>query len=147
VDEHSAQGFDMPDKKTSQQDLDRLHRLARRMDNAFRIPLIGVRLGWDSILGLVPGVGDALALAPAGYIIKEAHRLGADNSVLGRMGANVAIDMLIGTIPLIGDLFDIGWKANTRNVALLRDHLDGKSAAYSSTEGRLSSHHPTLRSK
>jgi hypothetical protein len=63
------------------------------------------------------------------------------------MGANVAIDMLIGTIPLIGDLFDIGWKANTRNVALLRDHLDGKSAAYSSTEGRLSSHHPTLRSK
>ncbi len=137
----------MPENISSEPDLDRLHRLARRMDNAFRIPLTGVRLGWDSILGLVPGVGDVLALAPAGYIIKEAHRLGADRLVLGRMGANVAIDIVIGTIPLIGDLFDIGWKANTRNVALLKDHLGGKNASDSLPEGRLSSHHPTLRSK
>ncbi|MBW4960932.1 DUF4112 domain-containing protein [Sulfitobacter sp. CW3] len=130
---------------TTENDLDRLHRLARRMDYAFRIPLLGVRLGWDSILGLVPGVGDALALAPAGYIIKEAHRMGASSTVLGRMGANVGIDLVIGAIPLIGDLFDIGWKANTRNVALLSDHLADRSVALDVATGRLSSDQPRLR--
>ncbi|MEM5519121.1 DUF4112 domain-containing protein [Sulfitobacter sp. AS59] len=135
----------MPLHPTTENDLDRLHRLARRMDYAFRIPLLGVRLGWDSILGLVPGVGDVLAVAPAGYIIKEAHRMGASAPVLGRMGANVGIDMVIGAIPLVGDLFDIGWKANTRNVALLRDHLADRSLAAKDVEGQLSSHHPTLR--
>lgn len=135
----------MPLNPTIENDLDRLNRLARKMDYAFRIPLLGIRLGWDSILGLVPGVGDALALAPAGYIIKEARRLGATGPVLGRMGANVGIDLAIGAIPLIGDLFDIGWKANTRNVALLRDHLSDRSMAADEIEGRLSSHHPTLR--
>jgi hypothetical protein len=135
----------MPLHPTTENDLDRLHRLARRMDYAFRIPLLGVRLGWDSILGLVPGVGDVLALAPAGYIIKEARRMGASAPVLGRMGANVGIDMVIGAIPLVGDLFDIGWKANTRNVALLRDHLADRSLLAEDVEGQLSSHHPTLR--
>jgi len=126
-------------------DLDQLQTLARRMDYAFRIPLLGIRLGWDSILGVVPGVGDALALAPAGYIVKEAHRLGASKSVLARMGANIGIDLVIGAIPLVGDLFDIGWKSNTRNVALLRDHFGRPPTVALDAEGDLSSHHPTLR--
>lgn len=146
-------------------DIDRLHRIATRMDSAMRIPVLGVRVGWDSILGLVPGIGDALALAPAGYIVKEAHRLGASNAVLARMGTNIGIDFLIGSIPLVGDLFDVGWKANTRNVSLLRNHLEKQRPsedALSGTEqrspprgddlrgddpaaGRLSSHHPTLK--
>ncbi|HBR37072.1 MAG TPA: DUF4112 domain-containing protein, partial [Sulfitobacter pontiacus] len=99
-----------------QHDLDRLRGLARTMDSALRVPVLGIRLGWDSILGLIPGVGDVLALAPAGYILKEAHRMGASRSVLARMGANVGIDLAIGAIPLIGDIFDVGWKANIRNV-------------------------------
>jgi len=141
-------------------DIDRLHRIATRMDSAVRIPILGVRVGWDSILGLVPGVGDALALAPAGYIVKEAHRLGASRSVLARMGTNIGIDLLIGTVPLIGDLFDVGWKANLRNVSLLRNHLEKKRPAEATApdaaprsapitddpaDGKLSSHHPTLK--
>ncbi|EEB84989.1 DUF4112 domain-containing protein [Roseobacter sp. GAI101] len=135
----------MPVSHDIDRDLDRLQALARRMDYAFRIPLLGVRLGWDSILGLIPGVGDALALAPAGYIMKEAHRLGASKSVLARMGANVGIDLVIGAVPLVGDLFDIGWKSNSRNVALLKDHLGRQPAAAMDAQGELSSHHPTLR--
>ncbi len=89
-----------------------------------RLPVVGVQVGWDSILGLIPGIGDALTLGPAGYIVLTAHRMGAPASVKGRMLANIGIDALIGSIPLVGDLFDIGWKANTRNVALLRDHFE-----------------------
>ena len=128
-----------------QRDLDRLRGLARRMDTAFKIPLIGVRVGWDSILGLIPGVGDVLALAPAGYIVKEAHRLGVPASVLARMGTNVGIDLAIGAIPLVGDLFDVGWKANTRNVELLHRHFQDITPHGPGGEGALSSHHPTLR--
>jgi hypothetical protein len=76
----------MPLHPTTENDLDRLYRLARRMDYAFRIPLLGVRLGWDSILGLVPGVGDVLAVAPAGYIIKEARRMGGQRPGVGSDG-------------------------------------------------------------
>ena len=137
----------MPLYSDHQRDLEKLHKIARNMDYAFRIPLLGVRLGWDSIIGLVPGVGDALALAPAGYIVKEAHRMGASTPVLARMCANVGIDLLIGAVPLVGDIFDIGWKANSRNVALLRNHLEKRPLTGSDApiEGSLSSHHPTLR--
>ncbi|WP_415403059.1 DUF4112 domain-containing protein [Tateyamaria sp. SN3-11] len=100
-----------------------LDRVARTMDRAVRLPVVGVHVGWDSILGLIPGVGDALTLGPAGYIVFQAHRMGVPTSLKARMLGNVGIDALIGAIPLVGDLFDIGWKANTRNVALLRTHF------------------------
>ena len=104
-------------------DLDRLERVAHRMDSLFRIPGTRIRVGFDSILGLVPGVGDALALAPAGYIIHQGWRMGASRRVLGRMVWNTGVDALLGSIPLIGDIFDVGNKANRKNVALLRAHL------------------------
>ena len=128
-------------------DLERLRRLSHRMDKAFRIPVLGVRVGWDSILGLVPGIGDTLALAPAAYILKESHRLGAPPSLLAKMGVNTGIDLVIGAVPLIGDLFDVGWKSNSRNVDLLQKHLVQEMARAPRTEdveGRLSSHHPNL---
>ncbi|ASM72151.1 membrane protein [Pseudosulfitobacter pseudonitzschiae] len=99
------------------------------MDRALRIPLIGVRVGLDSILGLVPGVGDLLALGPAGYIVVQARRIGAPPSLVARMGVNIGIDAVIGSIPLVGDLFDIGWKANSRNVKLLRAHVEAQEMA------------------
>ncbi|WP_025057212.1 DUF4112 domain-containing protein [Sulfitobacter noctilucicola] len=105
-------------------DLDRLRRLANRMDNAVRLPIVGVRVGWDAVLGLVPGIGDALALAPSAYIIKESHRMGVPAPTLARMGMNSGIDLLIGSIPLVGDIFDIGWRSKTRNVDLLETHLN-----------------------
>jgi len=103
--------------------LDRLDTVARRMDRAFRIPLTPIRVGWDSILGLVPVVGDTLALAPAIFILHEARDMGASRIVQARMAANIGVDWLLGLVPVVGDLFDIGFKSNTRNVALLRDHL------------------------
>lgn len=99
------------------------------MDRAMRLPVVGVRVGWDSILGLIPGIGDALTLGPAGYIVLQAHRMGTPGSVKARMIGNIGIDALIGSIPLVGDLFDIGWKANTRNVALLRSHFEQTDAS------------------
>lgn len=104
-------------------ELDRLDRLATLMDSALRIPLVGTRIGLDGILGLVPGIGDLLAALPAAWIIVRAQRLGADTDVLLRMAGNWAIDWVVGLVPLIGDIFDIGFKANRRNVALLRRHF------------------------
>ena len=109
--------------------LARLEKLANRMDAAFRIPGTRFRIGLDSILGLVPGIGDALAVAPAGYIIHQAHRMGASRGTLARMIVNSGIDFAIGSVPLVGDIFDIGNKANRRNVALLRAHLAKRDGA------------------
>ncbi len=100
--------------------VERVERLARRLDRAFRLPFTKIRLGWDSILGLVPGVGDTLALAPAAWIVNEARELGAPKSLLVQMGWNVAVDWAIGLLPVIGDIMDVGYKANMRNAALLR---------------------------
>ena len=110
-------------------EVERLERMAAALDTAFRIPGIGVRVGWDSILGLIPGVGDTVALAPGAYIVWRAHKLGADPAVVARMAVNSGVDYAIGAIPLIGDLFDVGFKANRRNVTLLREHLDARHAA------------------
>lgn len=108
--------------------LQRLERLADRMDNAFRIPVIGVRVGYDSMIGLIPGIGDILPLAPSAWIIVEARRMGAAPHVVGRMIANTATDTVVGMIPIIGDLFDATFKSNCKNVAILRDHLERKGA-------------------
>lgn len=105
--------------------LARLDRLADALDSRFRVPLTRIRFGWDTILGLVPGIGDIAALAPAGYILLEAHDMGTPASLKARMAANIAIDTAIGSVPLVGDIFDIGWRANRRNVTLLRRHFGG----------------------
>ena len=109
--------------------LERLDRISYRMDNAFRIPIIGRRIGWDGLLGLIPGIGDALSLGPAAYIVYESHRLGLPPDKLARQAVNVGIDSLMGTIPLVGDLFDIAFKANRRNVDILREHVEARVAA------------------
>ncbi|WP_411889745.1 DUF4112 domain-containing protein [Yoonia sp. SDW83-1] len=107
-------------------EIDRLDRIADRMDNLVRLPIVGVRVGLDSILGLIPGIGDIAALGPAGYIIYRARQMGAPKPVIVRMAVNTAIDAIIGSIPLVGDIFDIGNKANKKNVALLRRHMETK---------------------
>ncbi|WP_353473876.1 DUF4112 domain-containing protein [Salipiger sp. H15] len=109
--------------------LERIEVWARRMDRAYRIPFTGVRFGWDAMLGLVPGIGDTLALAPALWILKEAHGMGAPTPLLGRMGGNLAVDWLVGLVPLVGDIFDIGYRANSRNAALLRRWLEARHTA------------------
>jgi len=105
-------------------DIAHLERLATRMDSLVRIPGTKITFGLDALLGLIPGVGDVLALAPSVYIYRAGHRAGVPYHTKGRMIANIAIDTAIGSIPLIGDVFDIGYKSKQRNVALIRHHLE-----------------------
>jgi hypothetical protein len=100
----------------------RLERLAVLLDDRFRIPGTRFRFGWDGIIGLLPGIGDAAGAACAAYIIAEAARLGVPRRVIFRMLANMGVDAVLGLIPLVGDLFDAGYKANRRNVDLLLRH-------------------------
>ncbi|WP_425100053.1 DUF4112 domain-containing protein [Tropicibacter sp. S64] len=100
--------------------------IARRMDSALRVPFTRITFGLDSVIGLIPGIGDALAVAPSLWIVKLAHDCGAPTHLKGRMLANIGTDWLIGLVPLIGDLFDVGFKANLRNAALLRAHVEAK---------------------
>jgi hypothetical protein len=103
--------------------LDRLDMLATVFDTAFILPGTNVRFGVESILRLVPGIGDAIASALSCYMLYEAHRLGVPRLLFARMAANVALEGLVGAVPLAGDAFDVFFRANRRNVALLRRHF------------------------
>lgn len=102
----------------------RIDRLATLLDTRFAIPFTKIRFGADSLIGLAPGVGDAITTALALYIVYEAHRLGAPKTVLARMLGNVAIDGMVGIVPVAGDVFDVMFRANRRNVRIVREHLD-----------------------
>ena len=101
----------------------RLDRLATALDSRYRIPGTGIRFGWDTILGLVPGIGDAASLLPTAYMVWLGHKAGVRAPTLVRMSGNAAIDAVIGTIPILGDVFDVAFKANRRNVELLKSEL------------------------
>ncbi len=103
--------------------VDRLRRLSHILDNAIPIPGTGYRIGLDPILGLFPGGGDTVTGAMGAYIIVEAARMGLPRKVIGQMVGNIVFDSLAGIVPVVGDLFDVGWKANVRNIALLEKHL------------------------
>lgn len=104
--------------------MQRLRTLAWLLDNSIPLPG-GYRIGIDALIGLVPGVGDAIGAMISAYLINEARAMGAPRSVLLRMIGNVMIETVIGAIPFAGDLFDAAFKANTRNLALLaRYQLD-----------------------
>ena len=105
----------------------RLRRVGWLLDNSIPIPGTRFHLGIDQIIGLVPGIGDLIGGALSLYIIVEAWRLGVPRGLLARMGWNVAVDTLVGEIPLLGDLFDIAFKANIRNLALLDGFASGRS--------------------
>ena len=99
-------------------------KLARILDSAFRLPGTQYRFGIDPILGLFPGLGDAIGGGFGFYLLVLAFRAGAPPVVLLRMFINIAVDMLFGSIPLLGDLLDAGYKANLRNLALLEHYLE-----------------------
>jgi Domain of unknown function (DUF4112) len=113
-----------------QQRVARLQRLAELWDSAFRIPGTSVRVGLDPIVGLVPGIGDAAGALVSAYIVFEAARYDVPGTTLLRMLANVAIDALLGSVPVIGDIFDVTWRANLRNVALIERHVADPHGAW-----------------
>jgi len=112
----------MDQQPTNQRSLRSLNALAKLMDAQFRIPGTNFRFGLDGILGLIPGAGDLSTFAVSSYMIWIMARNGASGYVLSRMILNVLIDSVIGAIPFIGDLFDLAFKANMRNVKLMQEH-------------------------
>lgn len=104
-------------------DIIKLEQLADLMDNQFTIPGTDIRIGLDPILGLLPGIGDTASLAISGYIIHKARQGGVHPILLSRMVSNVVMDWAVGLVPFVGDIFDVGFKANRRNIALIREHF------------------------
>jgi hypothetical protein len=105
--------------------LARIDALSQLLDTAFVIPGTNIRFGLDALIGLVPGIGDAITTAMSLYIVNEARALGAPRLLITRMLANIALDGFVGAIPLVGDAFDVAFRANRRNMALLLGHLNG----------------------
>jgi hypothetical protein len=111
-----------------------LELLSRWMDSLFRIPGTQWRVGLDAIVGLLPGVGDTVTTMASFYILTTAVRYGVPKVTMLRMALNVAIDYVVGAIPLAGDVFDVAWRANRKNVELLRRHRPGTTAAARRTQ-------------
>lgn len=119
---HSAAEFD--------ESFARIETLAKVLDSAIRIPGTNVVMGLDAVLGIVPVVGDAISAAIGSYIIWEARRLGAPRWLIARMAMNTTFDTLVGSIPVVGDVFDIAYKSNLKNVALLKRHAEKNAGRY-----------------
>ncbi|WP_247235402.1 DUF4112 domain-containing protein [Telluribacter sp. SYSU D00476] len=99
-----------------------MESMAKWMDSRFTIPGTNIRFGLDALVGLIPGVGDFGTLCVSGYMISVLAKNGASRYVIARMTLNVVIDALLGSIPIIGDIFDVAFKANQRNIKLMREH-------------------------
>ncbi|MEQ8332012.1 DUF4112 domain-containing protein [Nisaea sp.] len=123
TDRKPVDGRSVPSAIELDREIERLDTLADWMDSRFRVPGTDFRFGLDAVAGLVPGVGDGATALLSLYIVIQARRMGAPLSLRIRMTGNVIADLLIGSIPLVGDVFDAGFKVNRRNVALLRKHL------------------------
>jgi hypothetical protein len=117
-------GFDFARPQSRAERIARLDGLATLLDTAFVIPGTNIRFGIDAMMGLVPGIGDAITTAMSLYIVHEARQLGAPRHLIARMLANVALDGVVGAVPFLGDAFDVMWRANRRNMTLLRNYLD-----------------------
>ncbi len=131
-------GSDPLANDTSQSDRQRMERIikiARWMDSAYRVPGTNFRFGLDGILGLIPGVGDITTSVVSLYAIYLAHQVGASRWTLTRMAGNLALDLTLGALPLVGDVFDFFFKSNRRNVRILEKHLRRQSA-HTAPQGR-----------
>ena len=117
-----------PRPPTRQERIARIEALAVLLDTAFIVPGTNFRFGFDALVGLVPGIGDALTTALSLWLVKEAHALGAPRHLIARMLGNIAIDGVAGAVPFLGDVFDLVWKSNRRNLHLLRRHIERESS-------------------
>lgn len=100
-----------------------LEFIARLMDGIFEIPGTRLRFGLDALTGLIPGLGDTISSVVSLYILQAARRHGVSRVTMTRMAANIAVDYVVGIVPVVGDAFDVYWKANQKNVELLRRHV------------------------
>jgi uncharacterized protein DUF4112 len=119
--------FDFTRPRSRADRIARLDALASLLDTAFLVPGTNIRFGVDALIGLVPGIGDVVTTLMSLYIVREARALGAPRHLIARMLVNVALDGVVGAVPLLGDAFDVMWRANRRNMALLQRHLAGEA--------------------
>ena len=120
---NSLGNFMKPEPQPLINKVNRLRRLSHLLDNAIPVPGTSYRIGLDPILGLLPGGGDTVAGAMGAYIIVEAARMGLPRKVIWEMVGNIIFDSVVGIVPVLGDLFDVTWKANVKNIQLLEKHL------------------------
>lgn len=111
------------------QRLEKLRSLQWLLDNAYRVPGTNIRFGWDALVGLIPGAGDIVTALFSGAIIMQAHRMRVPRVIQLRMVLNVLIDVVVGVVPLFGDVADVFWKSNARNFALLERHAAAPTPA------------------
>ncbi len=115
--------------------LRRIEALEKLLERSISLPGLERRIGVDAMLGLVPVVGDVIAAAMSAYLIWEARNLGMSKWQMTRMSGNVVVDTALGAVPFIGDLFDIAFRSNTRNLRIIRRHIDRNHPALVTLEG------------
>lgn len=106
----------------------RIARIARLLDSAYTLPGTRIRIGLDPLIGLIPGAGDAVTTALSAYVVYEAHRAGLPARAMLRMVVNIVIDLIISMVPIFGDIGDIFWRANQRNLVIFDDYLAQRSS-------------------
>jgi hypothetical protein len=126
----------VPDRPTRAEVERSLEQLSHVLDGLFRVPGTSWRIGLDALIGLVPGVGDFATSAASLYILAAGVRYGVPKVTLLRMGMNIAIDYVLGSVPIVGDILDAAWKSNRRNVELVRERAS--VPAEEARRGRLS---------
>jgi hypothetical protein len=131
ADEGQRQGAYRISAGGTEESVARLEALAKLMDGVFVLPGTNIRMGLDAIIGLVPVAGDMIAGLISTYLIWEARRLGAPRWLIARMLANTFLDTTIGAVPLLGDAFDVMFRANMKNMALLRKHMEKRGLSRS----------------
>lgn len=114
------------DEAAQRELLNHLNRVADKLDSQFRVPGVGLRFGWDSIIGVVPVVGDIAGAGLSLYLIARAVQIGASGEIIRKMLRNLIIEVAGGALPIVGDAFDLVYKANNRNMRLLTDYLEAQ---------------------
>ena len=113
--------------KQNESPIKNLEWLAKLMDSQFSIPGTNIRFGLDAIIGLIPGAGDFASFIVSAFMLSGLAKKGASGYLLARMTTNIIVDALVGSIPVLGDIFDVAFKANERNLKLMREHYsEGK---------------------
>lgn len=117
---YTMQGRVVPDAER----LAKIERLAHLMDESIALPGTGKRIGLEALLGLIPALGDLATAVVSLHIISEARKLGVPKTIVSKMIWNVVIDTAVGAVPGVGDVFDAFWKANRKNIDLIKRHYD-----------------------
>ena len=128
-------GFEMPAGKDPASVRKRIEAMEQLLERSFTVPGTNYPIGLDSVVGLVPVIGDFVTAAMGAYIVWEANNLGLPKWKLWRMAGNIAVDSAIGAVPLVGDAFDLAFRSNSRNLRIVRKHLDKHHPASRVIEG------------